>query len=181
MKSDNRLTIAGGKRYVVVEQIAEYFQTLIGTKNEVYLGQVTSMLIRRYALTVGDENPLYYDKEFAQNHGYPDIIAPPDLLASIVDWGVGETDENLNRDGTHQSEGFLPQSFQGIRIMGGGEEMRFFKPLVAGTHVYLTSEVIDTYSKRGSKGLIAFLSIKNIYRVEKDQILSICTRTMIAR
>ncbi|WP_126424927.1 FAS1-like dehydratase domain-containing protein [Brevibacillus marinus] len=163
-----------------IEQVSEYFQTLLGQRRECDLGEVTALTIRRYALAVGERNPLYFDREYAQKLGYADIIAPPNLLASIMEWGVGEAEEQLHRDGL-SGEFLLPRHFSGIRVMGGGEEMTFYRPVVAGTHVTLLSEVTDTYTKPGSKGLIAFLVFTNTYRDQNGETLCVCKRTMIAR
>ena len=163
-----------------IEELAEHFQSLVGTKTEKYLGEITPLLIQRYALAVGDKNPLYFDKSFAQQHGYPDIIAPPNLLASVIEWGVGVDEEFLHRDGMPQV-GFLPSHFKGIKIMGGGEEKTFYRPVVAGTKVTLTNEITETYTKQGSKGLMAFLVETNTYRDQDDNVLCVCKRTTIAR
>lgn len=36
--------------------------------------------IRYFATAVGDANPLYTDADFAREHGYGDVIAPPTLI-----------------------------------------------------------------------------------------------------
>lgn len=165
---------------IPIQQVAEYFRSLLGQKTITQLGEVTALTIRRYALAVGESNPLYFDTEYARKQGYADIIAPPNLLPSIMEWGVGETEDRLNRDGLSE-EFLLPRHFSGIRVMGGGEEMTFYRPVVAGTHVTLCSEVTDTYTKTGSKGELAFLVFTNTYQDRDGETLCVCKRTMIAR
>lgn len=165
----------------MIQQVAEYFSSIIGTKQEENLGVVSSLIIKRYALAVGDNNPLYHEKAFAQEHSYSDIVAPPNLLVSIVQWGTGAEESHLHRDGTPFTDGILPQKFEEIRLMGGGESMNFLKPVTAGTHVTLESEVTDSYTKQGKTGLIAFLVITNTYSNKNGENLAICQRTMIAR
>lgn len=164
-----------------IEEAAEYFKTRVGQKRKSYLGEITSLMIKRYALTVGEDNPLYFDKEYAQQQGYKDIIAPPNMLASIMEWGMGEEEKHLHRDGMAIDEFLLPSQFSGLRVMGGGEEKTFYQPVPAGTHVTLTSEIIDTYTKQGKSGLLAFLVYSNTYCNQDDELLCICKRTMIIR
>jgi len=163
-----------------IEQLADYFQTLIGSKKEIELGEITPLLIKRYALAVGESNPLYFEKEIAQQYGYEDIIAPPNLLASVIEWDVGLDEEYLHLDGMPK-QGFLPERFNGIKIMGGGEKKEFFSPLVAGMNVKLISQITDTYTRSGSKGLIAFLEETNTYQDENENILCVSKRTTMAR
>lgn len=164
-----------------LKEVADYFKTKIGQKRKRYLGEVTSLMIQRYALTVGETNPLYFDKEYAQQHGYKDIIAPPNMLASIMEWGIGEDEKNLHSDGMAIDEFFLPREFTGLRVMGGGEEKTFYKPVLAGTRVTLTSEIIDTYTRQGKSGLLVFLVYLNTFSDQDNEVLCICKRTMIIR
>lgn len=166
----------------LIEKVADYFNSIIGQKKEEHLGIVSDLMIRRYALAVGDENPLYHDREYARQQGYEDIIAPPNMLASIVDWNVGLKEEDLHEDGTAKVSGILPPEFQGVRVMGGGEIKEFFHPVVAGTDVYLSSEVIHSRLKEGKRGLIALLVFKNIYKDKNEnKIYCVSERTIIAR
>ena len=44
------------------------------------LGRAT---IHKFAVAVGDTNPLYYDEEFAKKTRYGGIIAPPTLIFEL--------------------------------------------------------------------------------------------------
>lgn len=164
-----------------VAQVAERLKQELGNKREEYLGEITRLLIRRYALSIGDENPLYHDEDFARSCGYEDIVAPPNMLASIIDWGVGTPESDLRRDGTSQSDEIPAIEEEGVRVMGGGEKMRFHKPVVAETRVTLTSELIDVSTKEGRKGPLTLLVFDNTYTDQHGDVLCVCTRTVIAR
>lgn len=164
-----------------IAQVAERLKQDLGSKREEYLGEITHQLIRRYALAVGDDNPLYHDGDFARGHGYEDIVAPPNMLASIIDWGVGAPESELLRDGTAHGDDFLGIEEEGVRVMGGGERMRFYKPVVAGTEVTLTSELTDVSTKEGRKGLLTLLVFENTYTDQHGDVLCVCTRTVIVR
>ncbi len=46
-------------------------------------------MIGRYAMTIGATDPSHYDSEAARSAGYPDVVAPPNMLAAIAEWGIG--------------------------------------------------------------------------------------------
>jgi len=46
-------------------------------------------LIRHYAESMGDRNPLWLDADYARKSGWGGIIAPPQITDSIVDSGCG--------------------------------------------------------------------------------------------
>jgi acyl dehydratase len=161
--------------------VAERLKQELGNKREEYLGQITRLLVRRYALSIGDDNPLYYDEDFARDHGYDDIVAPPNMLASIVDWGVGAPEPDLRRDGTAHRGDLLAIEEEEVRVMGGGEKMHFLKPVVAGMEVTLTSELTDVSTKEGRKGLLTLLVFDNTYTDQHGNVLCVCTRTVIVR
>ena len=49
----------------------------IGTVIAVATGEVYRRDWQRWAAAVGDHNPLWFDSDYAQQHGYRDIICPP--------------------------------------------------------------------------------------------------------
>lgn len=163
-----------------VAAVADRVRSTVGSRTQEDLGEITRLLIQRYARAVGDDNPLYLDPEYARAQGYEDVIAPPNLLASVVVWGVGLPESELLADGTEHGEDFLRPD-DGVRIMGGGEKMRFHKPVVAGSRVTLTSELVDVSTKDGNKGQLMFVVYENTYTDQQGDVLCVCTRTVIVR
>src|SRR4051794_24544879 len=108
----------------VDDAVIDFAQSHVDQETVEALGEVSALMIRRYARACGDENSLYHDAEYARAHGYADIIAPPNLLTSIVDWNEGGLEPNLREDGT-EGEAIAGVPPSGVRIMGGGEDMRF--------------------------------------------------------
>lgn len=45
--------------------------------------EVSREHIRRFAVAIGDPNPVYVDPEAAKAAGHPDVIAPPTFLTTI--------------------------------------------------------------------------------------------------
>lgn len=99
-----------------------------------------------------------------------------------MDWTVGLKEEDLHEDGTPKTGGILPPSLQGVRVMGGGEMKKFYNPIVAGTDLYLTTEVIDTHVKEGKKVLLPFLYLKILTRMRrKRSIVSVNGQLLLDR
>jgi acyl dehydratase len=40
--------------------------------------------IREFARAIGDDNPLYRDRDAAREAGYPDIVAPPTFAIAVI-------------------------------------------------------------------------------------------------
>lgn len=51
--------------------------------------EVTRGDIRRFALAIEDENPVYLDPKAAAEAGHPDVIAPPTFLITLGTSGAG--------------------------------------------------------------------------------------------
>jgi acyl dehydratase len=155
-------------------------QKNIGQQTTTQLGEVTALAIRRYALAVGDPNPLYHDSEFARSAGYPDIVAPPNMLPSIIEWGVGSTEDALHTDGT-TGEHLFGVDTSGVRTMGGGESMQFHRPVVAGCSVTQLSTFTDATMRDTKTGPMIVVQYHNEYHDENSTALLSCDRTMLLR
>ncbi|MGK2886988.1 MAG: FAS1-like dehydratase domain-containing protein [Rhodococcus sp. (in: high G+C Gram-positive bacteria)] len=160
-------------------QLAEYhgeMQRRLGDRERRHIGVVDHRTIRRYAVAIGDPNPLYHDAEAARAAGYADIIAPPNMLAGVVDWGPGLMEAEMNPDGTPGSH-----SAEGLRVMGAGEEMEILHPLVAGTEVY-DDEVVDSVVvKQGRSGVLLFVTTLHEFSDDSGKVLNRNRRTILVR
>ena len=100
------------------------------------LGVLDAVTIGRYAMTIGATDPIHHDAAAARSAGYADVVAPPNLLAAIVEWGIGTPEADLQADGTpNDGETPLGDPGLGLRVMGAGEEMELVNPVVAGTEL----------------------------------------------
>jgi acyl dehydratase len=55
--------------------------------------EIGAASIRKFALSIGDPNPIYADKGYASGTGYGGIIAPPTFVCETMQYMVGELDE----------------------------------------------------------------------------------------
>lgn len=160
-------------------RLAEYHDEMLsrlGGRTRRHIGVIDHRMIRRYAVAIGDSNPLYHDADAAQAAGYPDIIAPPNMLAGVVDWGPGLSEDEMNPDGTPGSH-----AAEGLRVMGAGEQMEILHPVVAGTDVY-DDEVVDSVEiKQGRSGVLLFVTTLHEFSDETGRVLNRNRRTILVR
>jgi acyl dehydratase len=100
--------------------------------------------IRYFALAVGDDNPLWLDDDYAREHGYPSVIAPPTLVCETNQFVRGPRDGN----------GYLTQMFElevpGTRQIRGGNSYEFFRPVLPADRITITWRLEDIVERRTS-------------------------------
>ena len=102
--------------------------------------------IAEYARAVGEDNPVYFDRDEAKEAGFRDVPAPP-MFAVVYSAGAmapAITDPEV-----------------GINLMAmvhGGQEFKWGEPVCAGDTITTTAEVADISEKDG-KGFYVFESV----------------------
>ena len=128
---------------------------------------------RQYALAIGDFNPLYSDKEFAQGHGLKDVMAPPTLICDT--WQYVDSDMDEKGDLIGRGE---------IRDLGGlraGNDYEFFQPVHPDDIITARLRVKDVYEKTGRSGRLAFQEIEVSFYNQRDELLARNTETLFYR
>jgi hydroxyacyl-ACP dehydratase HTD2-like protein with hotdog domain len=113
----------------------------------------------------------------ARSAGYADVVAPPNLLAAIVEWGVGTRETELGSDGTPH-DGEIPLG-DGLRVMGAGEEMELVNPVVAGTEVVLETTLESITPKQTRGGSCVFVTTLNTFMAADGAVLNRNRRTVV--
>jgi acyl dehydratase len=153
----------------------------LGVSHREELGEVSPILTKRYAAAVGDRNPLYLDDAAARDAGYPQVIAPPNFIAAVITWTPGAPYDGLREDGTEADTHLPGVPAQGVRVMGGGEEMIFEKPVVAGTVLARNTELIEVSLRESSKGAMIVARYQDLYTDEHGDALLRTVRTVLLR
>ena len=111
-----------------------------------YEYEVGKEKIREYAFAVGEDNPVYFDREAAKKAGFRDIPAPP-MFATVYSTGsVGpavldpEVGINLGM------------------MVHGGQEFAWGEPVCSGDTIATTASVKEIYENAG-KGFYVFESV----------------------
>jgi acyl dehydratase len=145
------------------------------------LGTLDATTIGRYAMTIGATDPVHYDRDTARAAGHADVVAPPNLLAAIVEWGVGTPEANLQPDGM-PTGGELPLGDDlGLRVMGAGEEMELLNPVTAGTELVLETTLEAVTPKQGRSGPCIFVTTSNTFLAADGTVLNRNRRTVVLR
>ena len=102
--------------------------------------------IAEYARAVGEDNPVYFERDKAKEAGFRDIPAPPmfAVVYSAGAMGPAITDPEV-----------------GMNLMAmvhGGQEFVWGEPVCAGDTITTTAEVVDISEKDG-KGFYVFESV----------------------
>jgi acyl dehydratase len=143
------------------------------------LGTLDAVTIGRYAMTIGAADPSHYDLAAARAAGYVDVVAPPNLLAAMVEWGVGTPESQLQPDGMPH-DGEVPLG-DGLRVMGAGEEMELVNPLTAGTEVVLETTLDAVTPKQTRGGACVFVTTLNTFMSAEGAVLNRNRRTVVLR
>ena len=102
--------------------------------------------IREYASAVGEENPVYFDREEAKKAGFRDIAAPPMFAAVYSAGSVGPA---------------VVDPEVGINLgmmVHGGQKFEWGEPVCAGDTITTETTVKDIYEKDG-RGYYVFESL----------------------
>ena len=131
---------AGYIRAVPVDSSAQ------GKTYPAYEYEVGKEKIREFAHAVGEDNPVYFDREAARSAGFRDVPAPP-MFAVVYSAGamgpaILDPEVGINF----------------AAMVHGGQEFSWGEPVCAGDTITTTAEVKDI-SERDGKGFYVFESV----------------------
>jgi acyl dehydratase len=147
------------------------------------LGEPVSAVItrresQRYARSVGDLNPIYFDVDAARAAGYDGLVAPPTFVGhAVVD---GATLDDLREDGLWVDRGRKVRL--GVsRSMFGGEEWEFRLPVLVGDEVTAQRRLGAVEEKDGRSGPFVLLHYETTFTNQRDEVVAISRLVGIAR
>jgi acyl dehydratase len=163
------------------KELMEALKAERGVEHVEELGEISAVLIRRYAAAIGETHPLHSDSAYAREHGFADVVAPPNFIAAVINWGPGAPYEALREDGTEADTHLPGVPAKGVRVMGGGEEMTFTRPVVAGTFVTRATTLADISERESSQGPMLVVRYNDHYRNAAGESLLETVRTVLLR
>lgn len=95
--------------------------------------EVSRIKIKEFATAIGDDNPIYRDREAAQAAGHPDVIAPP-TFPIVFSLGKGD---------------FLTDPELGLNfamVVHGEQRFEYRRPIHAGDELVSVTTVTDIRS-----------------------------------
>jgi acyl dehydratase len=127
--------------------------------------------IRYFAVSIGEDNPLYHDEEFARSNGYPSVIAPPTFVCETGQYMTGPRDAI-----GHTWD--LP--VQGVRMIRGGNDYEFFRPLLPGDVITADWRIDDIKERTTSSGIpMLIVQSKATYSNQHGDLLATNLETLI--
>ena len=141
----------------------EIDRSIIGNTTPRVVFDVEKGLIKRFADTVGDPNPLYRDEDAAKRTRHGGIIAPPIFPSALI-----------------LATGF-PFEFEPRRSLHGEEEFIFHRQIRAGERLYCQAKVIDVYEREGRSGPMKFIVTDTEAHDETGASVVTCRMTMVYR
>jgi acyl dehydratase len=155
-------------------------EAMVGLQGPTLRGRITRRDIERFATSSGETTPIYTDEDAAREAGYDGVPSPPMLLSSVIEWGAGPPLDELRVDGTGVGrESWLP--LEGLRLMGGGQDLVFHAPVLAETELVAQPSLESVQLKEGAGGLLVLMIITTEFRDADGLGLVTCRETLIAR
>ncbi len=149
--------------------ITEEMRKSIGVESAPTIVEIEKEPIRRFAAAMGNPNPLHYDEEYAKQHGFRSIVAPPGFNPRyFFPIKVGPSEDAGDR--------IRPRSTRGLN---GGGEYELFQPVQAGDVLSITSRISDIYERDGRVGKMLFTVSETVCRNLKGEIVLIIRSTGI--
>lgn len=114
--------------------------------------------VANFALSVGDESPIYKDPSAAVDAGLPGMPAPPTFPFCMENWGrfaeiqpEGQPEENplAGMVGAALSSGAL--------VLHGEQAFSYHRPVVVGDVLFGEGNVVDVYEKESKGRAMTFI------------------------
>ncbi len=155
--------------------LPEEITNLVGKSGQVRIFKVEEGAIKRLAEAVGDQNPLYWDEEYARNSRYRSIIAPPGFFGWPTTW----TNEALPSFAI-SGELIATLAKAGYNgILDGGIEYEFFCPVRAGDTLVASSMIKHISERTGRTGKVAFMITETTYTNQNDDLVARVEQTSV--
>lgn len=160
--------------------IPEETRALIGERlNEPLTGTITRKEAQRFALAVGDLNPLYFDEEAAKAAGYRTTLVPPIFLAWSL--SVARSAAETRLDGIYTGGGGRRVTLNVKRVMFGGEDWEFLESVFTGDSITSETRLKSLEEKEGGSGPFVLQMTETTYTNQDGQIVAKATGRSIAR
>jgi acyl dehydratase len=148
--------------------ITPEIQAMVGRETTLSAHQeIGRTTISRFAVAVGDLNPLYFDEECAKKSSYGGIIAPPTMIFELVH----NVRMELGEDGGYVDKILLPPPL--TRWKRASNEYEFFQPVRPEDKITTTSKILPIFQKEGKSGPIVFVTNEITYKNQKGELLGI--------
>jgi acyl dehydratase len=154
------------------EGAAAVFDTSkIGQSFAPFTYEVQRNKIHELTMAIGDDNPIYHDREAAQVAGYPDVPISPTTPTLFSSWGTRQQGTSLADIGIDV-----------WRILHGEEEYEYLAPIYPGDMLTGTTTLVDGKTRQGSSDrLMDILTTETRYINQRQEPVLIRRSTIVVR
>ncbi len=151
----------------------------IGQGGDIMIFEVEKGAIKKFVDAIDDQNPLYWDEEYARNSRYGSIIAPPGFFGWPTRWARGNTFP-LSSEVTAELFAALAKAGYS-QVLDGGIDYEFFCPVRAGDNLTVSSMIKDIIEREGQTGKMLFLIRETTYTNQNGEVVGKARSTGIQR
>jgi acyl dehydratase len=115
-------------------------KSLIGKISDPVYQEIEKGAIHKFAMAIGDDNPVYHDEAAAKAKGYPSLLAPltfPTTFREVEPEWYTKIDKST--------------------LLHGEQEYEYFRRFYAGERLKCIEKVVDVYEKNGRNGKLTFI------------------------
>ena len=142
----------------------EALRDKIGVEREAGVYEIEKGMIHKFALAIGDPNPLWQDEEYARKSKYGSIIAPPTLILTI---GLNQIEQELT-------------SLPSMTILHGSTELKCHQPVRPGDKISVTTRLANLRERPGREsGKMVFMTFEITCKNQRQEMVAKCRQTLI--
>jgi acyl dehydratase len=121
--------------------------------------------IREFARAIKDDNPLYFDEEYARKTA-GGVMPPPTFTMTQGFWDDGQGRIDLGLDLR--------------RVLHGEQEFEYLKPIYAGDVLTARAKISNVEKRPGKRGgEMTFVTVETEYRNQRDEVVLYARSTII--
>ncbi len=137
--------------FVVTDQLKQF----IGMSTDAIVYKVEEGAIQRFAQSVGDENPLYNDVEYAAQSNFGRLIAPPGFMGWPIDIrGFDVIKEFIIK---------LIMAGAPVGNLDGGVEYEFMTPIGAGDLLVAVTKLLNIEGRETKMGPTMVTTVETVF------------------
>jgi len=132
--------------------------------------------IKKFAMAIGDRNPLYWDEDFAKKTRYGGIVAPPTMLFELNHDIEAEISE---KDGGYYDTFLTSLKTISNRFVRGGNDYDIIEPVRPHDMITIKRKISQIQEKIGKTGPLLIVTIEIMYTNQRGKLLGINRENMI--
>ncbi len=145
-------------------------QSKIGSSFPPFKIEVERCKIHELTLALGDENPIYHDREAAQAAGYDDVPLSPTAPTIFSFWGNPHFLEKLASVGINV-----------MRILHGEESYEYLATIYPGDTLVGVTTITDGKTRRSQNGSMDIITLQTRYTNQDNQPVLNATTMFVVR